>query len=364
MICVIHPNALNDIIGDVESLFVSTTDSFLVYESLLQQIERREQEVLAQQMAARALVSNVSFDVDREELTIHPHIVLHNLLEFVQNAPLRVGFIDDSTRGPGITKEFFSKLVAGICIKLGFQTLPNGLMRPFNANILPEEEEIYRELGTLLSLCLQHNIVIGMQLDRSFFAGLLLVTEEHSSLEISKKTISSFFPIYSKMQSHNEDDIHAVKLMEQSLHEQETIDVLMEVMPQAIMPCIAVRKGMQIEEDYTAEELDKRLQGTVRAEEIIERLEFGSTVTEEWKAPILAWIRTLDNNPKKLKAFLTVVTGAPGLGPKPIQIEISGIAIQAHTCVQLLSLPSDNTIDEVLKELDKAMTDENYFKDK
>ncbi len=359
-----------EVVDQVAASFVSTTDSSIVYETLV-----RVRDIVAEDMFVNILVRRIqrmhvraSFTIDRRELDTHCFRQLHNFIRTIRKwdlSPESIAFHDSEGRGPGIAKECLSQLVSSVCKKLGFAILDDGRMRLTKQQPTEEEIEVYQNLGQLFMYCMHKELVIGMQLDPGLFYALTHLNESYTALEISEDTIDQFFPLYAAMMNHYEDDRSAINLIRASLHEDETVEVLVESMSKILTPCIAIWQGTGgIPENMSAEELERRIQGTVTAEGVIKQVEFHPEVALEIRERLIEWIGNLEANPKKLMRFLTVVTGAPGLGPKPILIEISGISIQAHTCAQLLSLPSDITIDEMLKELDVAMQRENYFSDK
>ncbi len=339
--------------------FISTTDSSIVHMILLQKKEIVLQEELARDRQRADL--SIEFALNPDDLGECPHMLLSNFIKFLEtgdHGPESIVFIGSKIRGIGIAKEFVKRLVEELGRRMGFACLSDGRMRLQAAKLTPEEEEVYLNLGKLFMYCMRHDLVIGMQLDPGLFACLAALSETHLC-EINRETFDLFFPLYCLMRDYYEDDKHALSLIKASLHEDETVEVLLEAMPKAIAPCIAVWKGMTV--NMTALELEKCIQGTVTAKDILERLEFGVGVTADNEPIIREWIAKLDKDSNKLRKFLTVVTGAPGLGPLPIKIEISGISIQAHTCVQQLSLSSDTSIEEALIELDMALNRENYF---
>ncbi len=343
--------------------FVSSTDSSIVHEALIQQMQFNERQGVMQRVVqalmGMAQMQDVEeFIVDSEDLGNCPHTVLQNFIEFVEAGntnPRLIGFIGNETRGPGIAKEFLHKLVRGVCTKLGCTQLDDGCMRPEKDNLGPEEEAVYSNLGRLFMYCMKNELVIGMQLDPGLFCALAELTEDHLNFKINDKTFKLFWTLYAQMKKFYPSDRQSVDSMQLAIDEQFTRDVLMEAMPKAIEPAIAIRRGMEIPEGIKAEQLERLIQGTVTARDILNAVQFDHGITEHNRPIIEAWIRDLDSNPQKLKKFLTVVTGAPGLGPKPIIIEISGVAIQAHHCAQHLSLPGDITIQEALEELDKSL---------
>ncbi len=342
--------------------FPVSTDSSIIYMVLLQQKDIALQLELARGVEAAPLKRE--FIVNPDELIKCPEILLGKFIEFVNSGdllPEAIAFSSSRERGIGFAKEFVSKLVEELTKKLRFTKLSDGRMRPEQAKLTREEEEVYQNIGRLFMYCMKHNLVIGMQLDPGLFAALASLNEDQLYCDITEDTLEVFFPLYKAMKSHYEDDKRSVGLMEQNLHDQDIREVLLEAMPQAITPCIAIYNGMEIEEGISAGELEKRIQGTVSAQTILNQLRFGTGIDEINGPLIKAWIRKLDENPKKLLKFLSIVTGTTGLGPSPIHIEISGISIQAHICTQLLSLPSTMNIEEALVELDKAIERENYF---
>ncbi len=301
------------------------------------------------------------FLVSREEFIKYPEQVLANLVDFLDAAnpsPNSIGFIDSETRGPGVAKEFLSELLVGVCQKIGLDKVDDGRYRLEK----PEHFEVYFNIGKLFSYCIEQDLVVGSLFDPGLFVGIMNLCEQHNTHEISVETIDIFFPLYKLMKGYFEDDKASVALMEKTLGDQYTKDVLVECMPKLISPCMAVKMGLEIPQDITTgEELEAAIQGRVSADAILSQISWGRGVTHANRAQIEAWIKNLDADRQKLLAFLSVVTGSPGLGINQIVIEISGISIQTHTCVQQLSLPSDISIEDALHELDKALARKDYF---
>ncbi len=301
------------------------------------------------------------FVVSRDDFSDNPVEVLANLIEFLDQgnrSPLSIGFIDSDTRGPGVAKEFFSELLIGVSTKLGFEKLSDGRFRlnKLNAN------HVYHNIGKLLGYCLEQQLVIGALFDPGLFIGVMNLDEVVLHYDFCKENIPLYFPLYKKMKSYYEDDISAIAQMEKTLSDPDTLDVLEEDMAYLIMPCMAIKLGLILPEAIqTADDLEIAIQGKTTASQLLNQISWGTGITDSNRPQIEAWIRNLDNDRAKLLKLLSVVTGAPGLGQDPIRIEVSGISIQAHTCVQQLSLPSDITIEEALVELDKALNQKGYF---
>ena len=354
------PDVQEPVITQVANSLQSSTDSRIVYELL--------QETAGLHLIARVMEriqirqqDEETFFVDRNDLGICPHIVLSKFIQFIQAAPRSarsICFVGNDIRGPGIAKEFLSQLVTAVCKNLvGCSVLDDGRMRLENDKITPEENDIYYNLGKLFMFCIKQDLVIGMVLDPGIFCALPVLCQYHCDYPELLKDIDIAFPLYAPMRAHYPADIQAIDSMRLSLHLDETYDVLVEAMPKALIPCIAIWKAMEIPEDISAKELEMKIQGSIDANGILQNLQFHELITTENQAKIIAWIKALDDDQIKLKKFLTAVTGSPGLGSKSISVVMMGDAIGTATCGQVLVLP-DIQIDEALKQLDDFLMED------
>jgi hypothetical protein len=356
-IAALPPPVRQEIIDRTVAFFPTSTDSSIVLE-----VMQQETEILRQQaLAVQVVYQRKEFLIDAEDLEKIPEVILANFIEYVAEGhanPRSIGFFGNDMRGPGVAKDFLAKLVRGVCTKLGFTVLEDGCFRPEMAVISTHEQAIYANLASLFTFCMEKKLVIGMQFDPGLFYALAEISESHIT-DITKGNYKEFWPLYKRMKDFYPSDKASIALMEKALDAEETIEVLLEAMPKAFNPCIALRLCLHLQAGTTAEVLARAVQGTVSAQNILQQLQYVRGVTPQKRALIEAWIRALDNDSAKLKKFLTLVTGAPGLGPFPIQIDISGVSLQAHQCAQLLIFPTTVTLEEGLQELDASLNREN-----
>ncbi len=334
-------------------------------------------EALAIMRLAHGAEPEVDFEVAREDFVNCPTKVLRNLVDFFEDthcSSFTVRFLnEDAVDQGGPARDFLHNLVAAVCKELRFETLANGLFRPKESNIR-ENAQSYSDIAQVFMFCLHSNANyrIGMQLDKSVFTALALLEQRHLELDITKlgedeEVFQAFFPIYKAMKAHNEDDRVALARMEESLDDPDTKAVLVEAMQLLITPCMAFWSSMRSShyqvalDGLSADDFEKLIQGTVNAEAIINQVRFGHGITEEMQGWIKKWIESLDQDLPKMKKFLAVLTGAPGLGPKPILIDRADDVTAVNTCDQMLRLPALETEQEVIDELDKAIEELHLF---
>ncbi len=226
--------------------------------------------------------SKPNFQVAYEDFTNCPTNVLSNLVAFFDEthcSSFTVKFLHKAAVDGAVSeKTFLHGLVEGVCKELRFEKLPNGLLRPHDNDDSGEERlDSYLDLGVLFTFCLHSpKNVIGMKIDRSVFTAITLLKKRLWSLNLIKlgddeQMFQAFYPIYKAMMSHNEEDRAALARMEASLNDPSTKKKLVEAMQNAIVPCQYLRAGMILSPyssfvGLSAEELDKRIQGTVNAE--------------------------------------------------------------------------------------------------
>ncbi len=296
--------------------------------------------------------------IHSDELEMHPCSVLRSFVAFIEREqPSRITVNVLGTPFP--SQEIVPKLLTSICRFMHFTELSNGLFRPEMRALTPVEKSSYRDLGKFLMFCLRRGLVVGNIFDKSLFIALKLLSEEHLQTDISEETFDLFYPIYKAMRSHNEEDVRALAVCEREMGV-EAKENLLESMSMALEPCMVMKSEMMLPLGVTAEELEIRLQGNLTADQILKQIQFIGASPEQ-QLSIEKWLLALDHDPVKMRHFLSMVTGAPGLGPNPIRIEIHGDALGVFISDQKLRLPEKVSIDLALEELDVILRVETCF---
>ena len=117
-------------------------------------------------------------------------------------------------------------------------------------------------------------------------------------------------------------------------------DNLMEMVKEALVPCIAIKRGMQDApfglEEMTAMELNTALQGSVSLDVLLAQLTFKRGISEEKGAWVTNWIKSLSQDDRQ--RFLIAMTGVGSLGNKSLCVE-PGPSIKFNTCTYSLWIP-------------------------
>ncbi len=252
----------------------------------------------------------------------------------------------------GPARDVMRGIVAGSCKLLAKQN-SDKLFRPQGLKFSPDERAILHNLGKLFMFCLNSTdgYVFGEEVDSSVFMALTKIQEKHLLMNfdtLDEESFRELFAIYEAMNSIHIDDLKAIQEHAKYLSDPYRREFIAEAMQKELLPCFIIWEGMRAA-PFTATTvtsihgmesfaLEERLQGSLIPKKVVDKLEFAPSVPPQQQKWIKEWLLTLDK--PKLKKFLYLITGSPGLGKKPLSIEFYGDNVAFSSCSQCLYLPT------------------------
>ena len=314
-----------------------------------------------QELTAPKLISTI--EIQKEEMKERPEKYLSQLIPYFlvnKQWPL-VEFIEtDGGKSPGIDasglrKDAQTTLVQAFCsegkstLKVDKELKPLLEVNEEGKPKRPEDLLKWRALGYIMGAAFKENFPTG----RIFSPKVFETLKAAVWLDRDENFKMALFQTLFKEEAAQYEDIEGFD------------DLLKEFIPKLIEPIIALADGIKAilneEELATFADLEPsaiqdRIEGTLSADAILEKLEIRTEVSAEVQEFLRTWIRNRADNPEALKAFLIAVTGSPTISPQMPTIKIlhraDGLPA-SHTCfnqLELSNVPTQEKFDEDMAE--------------
>ncbi len=183
----------------------------------------------------------------KEQVEEDPVALLYDILRFIEQKDASTFSVAIEGEKVFSARDFIPMLFRSVCRHMHFIDPSRDTLYLEKTELTWEEEKALTGLGKMLIYCFENGYHLEKQVDKSVFIALCLLRDAHLLVPLSEMHFDVFYPIY-----------RAMKGLDGREEEKKS---LIQAISNAIIPCIAIRRGIKKHLGITGEQFQSSIEG-------------------------------------------------------------------------------------------------------